>query len=170
MRDGIDAARGFTLIELLVTIVIVAVLAAAVSIALAGSGGERQLEREAERIDALIGYACERAELSGRQTGVSFLASGYAFSALDPEGWKEIADGELRQRRWVAPFHVHLGRDGIPVEITPELPEQPHVVCFASGELTPFRLELTLADDGLRNRLEGEPTGTRTLERRDATR
>jgi general secretion pathway protein H len=169
MRDG-TGARGFTLIEVLVTVVIVAVLAAAVSIALAGSGGERQLEREAERIDALIGFACERAELSGRQTGVSFLTTGYAFSELGSDGWKTIADGELRERRWAGPFLVQLGRDGIAVEIAPEVPEQPHIVCFATGEATPFRLEVALADDGLRYRLDGAPTGTRTLERRDAAR
>jgi general secretion pathway protein H len=161
---------GFTLIEILVVVVILAILAAAVSIAIAGSGGERQLERESERLEALIGFACEHAELGGRPIGLTFRPDGYFFSEPDQEIWLPIKAGELRDRRWSAAFAPTLSRDGVRVELTAETPVQPHAVCYASGELTPFRLELATADLPYRWRLDGEPDGTLKRERRDAAR
>ena len=165
-------AAGFTLIELLVVVVILAILAAAVSIALAGSGGERQLERESERLEALIGYACERAELSGRRVGITFRPAGYFFSEPDPrsrdeEIWVPIKLAELRDRLWGGAFVPTLSRDGVLVDLAETKSDKPHVVCFASGELTPFRLELALADLPYRWRLDAEPDGGIRRERRD---
>lgn len=167
---GLVAAPGFTLIEVLVVTVILAILAATVALTLAGSGGERQLEREAQRLSALIGYACERAELTGRSIGFAFARGGYVFSERQREAWKPFADGELRQRKWAAGLAAQLSRDGVAVKIADDLPEQPQLACFASGELTPFRLDLALADRGGGWRLDGEPNGKLTLERRDARR
>lgn len=164
------AGGGFTLIEVLVVIVILAVLAATVSLSLAGGGGERQLEREARRLAALVGYACEQAELTGHSIGLSFAGGGYAFSERTREDWLPYTDGELRQRRWMAGLAAQLSREGVAVRLGESLPEQPQLACFASGELTPFHLELALADRGVGWRLDGEPDGTLTLERRDAPR
>ncbi|MEO8671297.1 MAG: type II secretion system minor pseudopilin GspH [Tahibacter sp.] len=162
-------AKGFTLIEVLVVVVILAVLAAAVSMSLAGGGGERQLEREAQRIEALLRYVCERAEISGRQIGVSFDPEGYFFSETEPDGWHAIKDGELRRRRWNAAMMVALSRDGIRVDTSISSPEQPQLACFSSGELTPFRLDLSAAELPSSYRIDGSPDGALTLERRDAT-
>lgn len=161
---------GFTLIEILVVVVILAVLAAAVTIAMAGSGGERQLEREAERLQALLGYACEHAEIGGRAVGLSFVTGGFAFSQRDGDTWKPFAAGELRDRQWPANLRVELSRDGKRIEIPPQPPEMPPVICFASGELTPFRLELGLPDLALRWRLDGSIDGDVKRERRDVSR
>lgn len=169
--------RGFTLIEILVVVVILAVLAAAVSIAMSGAGGERQLEREAERLQALLGYACEHAEIGGKPVGLSLVENGYLFGQPNPdpaqpggETWKTIAKGELRQREWPRNLRAELSRDGRRVEITPQPPQRPQIVCFASGELTPFRLELGLPDLNLRWRLELAADGSVTRERRDVSR
>ena len=160
--------RGFTLIEVLVVTVILAVLAATVSLTLAGSGGERQLEREAQRLSALIGYACERAELTGRSIGVSFAQGGYVFAEHQRDMWVPFKDGELRQRKWMAGLVAQLSRDGVAARIADEISDQPQLACFASGELTPFRLDLALTDRGGGWRLDGEPDGKLKLERRDA--
>ena len=163
--------RGFTLIEVLVVTVILAVLAATVSLTLAGGGGERQLEREAQRLSALIGYACERAEVTGRSIGVAFANGGYVFTERQRDAWMPLKEGELRQRNWMAGLAARLSRDGVAAQMADTLPDQPQVACFASGELTPFRLDLALAnDDGGGWRLEGEPDGKLTLERRNAQR
>ncbi|WP_257387540.1 type II secretion system minor pseudopilin GspH [Tahibacter caeni] len=161
---------GFTLIEILVVVVILAVLAAAVTIAMAGSGGERQLEREAERLQALLGYACEHAEIGGRAVGLSLVDGGFVFSQQDGENWKPFVQGELRDRQWPANLRAELSRDGRRIEIPPQPPEVPPVICFASGELTPFRLELGLPDLGLRWRLDGSIAGDVKRERRDVSR
>lgn len=165
------SARGFTLIEVLVVVVILAVLAAAVTIAIAGSGGERQLERESERLEALVVYACEHAELGGRQIGLTFRPDGYFFSEPERDLWRPIRDGELRDRRWNAAFVPTLSRDGVRIELSAEkTPETPHAVCYASGELTPFRLELATADVAYRWRIDGEPDGSIRRERNDVVR
>ncbi len=169
---GSPPARGggFTLIEVLVVVVILAVLAAAVSLALAGGGGERQLEREAQRLSALVAYACEQAELTGHSVGLSFARGGYVFSERAREEWRPYADGELRQRRWMAGLSAELSREGVPLRLEDNLPARPQLACFPSGELTPFRLELALAGRGAGWRLHGEPDGALSLERRDAPR
>ncbi len=169
-RAHVDCSHGFTLIEILVVVVILAVMAAAVSIALSGAGGERQAEREAERLQALIGYACEHAEIGGRPVGLSFVPGGFLFSQRNGETWKTFDQGELRMRDWPGNLRAELSRDGRRIEIPPQPPEIPPIVCFASGELTPFRLELSVPDLALRWRLDGAIDGSVQRERRDVSR
>ena len=151
--------RGFTLIELLVVVVILTVLAGALTLAVGGGGGERQLAREAEQLRALLGYACEQAELRGRDFGISLDARGYRFSIAERSDWLPARAGELRERTWISGTAPALTRDGRPVAVTGKAPEKPQLVCFSSGELTPFRLDLALADLPKRYRLEGAPDG-----------
>jgi len=94
--------RGFTLIEILVVVVIFAVLAGAVTLAVGGVGGERQLGRQAEQVRALFGYACEQAELSGRDLGITLDTHGYRFSVAAGNDWIAAQANELRPRQWLA--------------------------------------------------------------------
>jgi len=149
---------GFSLIEILVVIVILAVTAAAVTLAVADVG-ERRLARDADRLQALIGYACEQAELSGRQIGVSLARSGYQFSRSNHADWLPERDGELRPRKWSTSAAAALTRDGQRVEVGAEFPAKPQLVCFSSGELTAFRLELALPDSPVHYRLDGHADG-----------
>jgi general secretion pathway protein H len=154
---------GFTLIEILVVIVILGVLAAALTLAVGVGGGERQLERQAEQVQALVGYACEQAELSGREIGVSMNTSGYRFSHLERDDWKAFREGELRPRAWLANSAAALSRDGHRVEIAAQFPDKPQLLCFSSGELTAFELELRLPENATRYRVNGQPDGTVAL-------
>lgn len=124
---------GFSLIEILVVTVILAVVAATVTLAVAGAGGERQLARDAERIGALVNYACEQAELSGRDIGLSIDRDGYSFSRGDHADWVPLRDGELRPRKWSVNASATLTRDGNRVDIGEGFPEKPQLVCFSSG-------------------------------------
>ena len=158
----ICAARptGFTLIEILVVTAILAVTAVAVTLAVSGAGGERQLERDAERLRALIGYACEQAELRGWQIGISLNREGYRFSRSDHADWLPENDGDLRPRKWsAAGATAALTRDGSPVDVGAEFPLKPQLVCFSSGELTAFRLELALPESSSRYQLDGRING-----------
>lgn len=136
---------GFTLIELLVVVVIVAALALALTIAIGGTT-ERQLANEAERFQALLAHACDEAELGGREIGVALGADGYAFLRLDGSDWHPMGGDALRARAWRAGLRTVLKRDGRLLEAaSPERPS-PQIVCFSSGELTPFELALALGD------------------------
>jgi general secretion pathway protein H len=152
-------ATGFSLIEILVVTVILAVVAAAVTLAVAGAGGERQLARDADRVAALVGYACEQAELSGRDIGLSLSRGGYRFSRSEHTDWLLLRDGELRPRKWSISPIVTLSRDGNRVGVDDEFPEKPQLACFSSGELTAFRLELALPDAAAVFRVEAAQNG-----------
>jgi hypothetical protein len=57
--------------------------------------------RYADSLDAvtsatLVGYACEQAELSGRDIGLSLSRGGYRFSRSEHAEWQLLRDGELR--------------------------------------------------------------------------
>jgi len=157
---------GFTLVELLVVVAIVAVLALALTIAIGGTT-ERQLGNEAERFQALVRHACEQAELGGREIGVAIGAEGYAFLRLDGSEWRPLGGDELRPRAWRAGLRSTIERDGHVLELaSPERPA-PQVVCFSSGELTPFVLTLALGDAPLRHVVRGDAGGI-VLERIEA--
>jgi general secretion pathway protein H len=153
------AARGFSLMEILVVIVILAVVAGAVSIAIAGAGGERALTREAERAQALIEFACERAQLSGQPIGISLSRAGYRFSRFEREVWLPDREETLRARNWPPNLSVALSRDDLAVRLGDDFPERPQLLCYASGELTAFRLDLALPDLAHRYRIDGQGDG-----------
>jgi len=152
-------STGFSLIEILVVTVILAVVASAVTLAVAGAGGERQLARDADRVAALVGYACEQAELSGRDIGLSLSRGGYRFSRSEHTDWLLLREGELRPRKWSVSPIVTLARDGNRVGIDDEFPDKPQLACFSSGELTAFRLELALPDAAAVFRVEAAQNG-----------
>ena len=155
--------RGFTLIELLVVVVILAVLAGALTLAMGGLGGERQLEQQAHRAQALIGYACEQAELLDRDIGIDFDRDGYRFSRRNGGVWLPLQNDELRPRRWLAGTAAALSSDGHAIVVGSDFSDKPQLVCFSSGELTPFRLELRLVDLAQAWRLDGAPDATVAL-------
>lgn len=156
-------AAGFTLIEILVVVVILGVLAAAVTLAVGVGGGERQLARQAEQLQALVGYACEQAELTGRDIGISMNTEGYRFSRLERDDWRAFSEGELRPRAWLTNSGATLSRESHGVEIVAQFPDKPQLLCFSSGELTPFRLDLNLPEAAQLYRLEGQSDGAVAL-------
>jgi general secretion pathway protein H len=162
-RPAPRRCAGFTLIEILVVVVILAVLAATVSLAISGAGGERQLQHEAERAQALITYACERAELTGRTIGLSFDTAGYRFSQFDHDVWKPYRVDELRAREWPVNVSALITREGRKIDVGNDFPITPQLLCYASGELTPFRADLVLPDLARYYRLDGQLDGQVTL-------
>ena len=156
----IPVTAGFTLIEILVVVVIVAVLALAVTISIATAGGERQLVHESERVQALITHACNQAELTGREIGVRISRNGYSFALLGFEGWlaSEQKD-ELRARTWVPGLQVALYRDGSEMRLAEDASQSPQIVCFSSGELSPFVLRLALGDAARQYEVRGKADG-----------
>lgn len=149
---GAGAGRGFTLIEILVIVVIMALVAAGALIAVGTVGRDRELERESERLVALLNYAREKAELQTRELGLYCAEDGYEFLGFDPrkEQWVSIEeDDALRARELPRGLALRLIVEGRPVVLRrpPGASElAPHVMIFSNGDLTSFELTLERPD------------------------
>ena len=77
------AARGFTLLELLVVVAIIAMATAGVSFALRDTA-QTQLEREAQRLAALLESARSQSRASGVPVRWLTTAHGFYFEGLPP--------------------------------------------------------------------------------------
>lgn len=171
---GLNTQRGITLIELLVALVIVAVLSAAAVLAMPDFAARRG-EVAAERVAALLGMACERAMVTGRDMGVVIDVDRMGFGSFAQGVFTPLPDDAaepLRTRRLPAGFSLGLRLDGRDIDLNDidlDRDETPRarIACQASGELTPF--ELLLVRDGLpRWRITGAPSGRIERERVDA--
>lgn len=138
--------RGMSLIELLVVVAILAVIAGIATVGLLGSGGERQVEREALRMQALVMLACERAQLSGREHGVQFARGRYGFSLAGANGWRSIDSGPLLARELPQGFVLQVSRDGRALELEREFAAEPQSLCAPGGELVPFEARISGAN------------------------
>jgi general secretion pathway protein H len=137
-------ARGYTLIEILVVVAIMAIVAGAAMLALGAAGNARQVERESQRLAELARAVCERALATGHDYGIHLGRGGYAFSRGGYRRWEIESAGDLRPRVLPDGFDLSASREGKPLELTHDTPLEPQLVCYASGELTPFvaRIEI----------------------------
>lgn len=161
--------QGFTLIEVLVVIVIVGIVVAAITLSLRGSG-VREVENAARRAEALVALACERAVIGGRDIGFSPVSDGLRFGYFQRDGWHPLApspNDELRPRALGNGIVLRAERDGEALELEQDAPDEPAFACFASGEMTPFVLEIARADAPLPWRLVGTLDGKLKLQEGD---
>jgi general secretion pathway protein H len=63
-----------------------------------------------------------------------------------------------------------MTRDGRPLDLAVPGHDAPQLVCFSSGELTPFSLVLALGDASVRYQVKGDDDGTLKTSRLDARR
>ncbi len=142
-RSGPPAAAGFTLIELLVVVAIIAFATAGVGFALHDTA-RASLDREAERLVALLEAGRAQARASGAQVRWRVTAQGFVFDGVPPgalpQGWQ--MDGVSAQP---------LDGSGRPVAallLGPEPIIGPQQVLIRSEG--PTAQVLRLATDGLR--------------------
>lgn len=157
-------APGFTLLELLVVLVVISIffLAFTLSINLVE---DRDLEKEVDRLAALVGLAAEEAVLQGREYGLWFDREAYEFFVFSPDTRTWISAGEdeyFRPRRMQENMEFKLWLEGRPVvlgdPINPEDP-RPHIMILSSGELTPFEIHVERALTDERYVYKGEADG-----------
>jgi general secretion pathway protein H len=145
-------ARGFTLIEIMVVVVIIGVLSAGLLLSVSLTGRDRELEKESDRLLALINYAREQSELQTRQYGIIFQDDNYEFVSYDVHRqlWRDVfEDDVLELRRLPYGLNVKLKVETRPVVLkkpTDAKDKTPQVMIFSSGDLTQF--EVTLEREG----------------------
>ena len=144
---------GFTLIEILVVVVIIAIITAGMMLSVsATSGRDRDLEKESERMLALLNYTREQAEVRTREFGLLCTDNGYQFVSFDPRRgeWATVeTDDTLRARELPEGVSLGLQVEGRPIVLKrpPDSKDfTPQVMLYSNGDMTPF--ELTLLRDG----------------------
>lgn len=164
-------ARGFTLLEILVVVVIIAVLTTIGMLSMGTLGADRGMDAELERYADALEAGLEQAQLEGRDYGVRFLPGSYEFYvyAAERQRWEvvpedrlyalhELPDG-LELRLEIEGKPLQLGRD------PPQAPVTPQVVLFASGDVTPYRLQVHREGVDRVVTIEGRPDGTIEVQR-----
>src|SRR2546423_6486557 len=128
--------RGFTLIELLVVIAIIAIATATATFALRDTG-TTQLEREAQRLAALLESARAQSRASGVPVRWTATPSGFRFDGVPP--------GAL-PANWLAPAIPVQGNATLVLGPEPIIGPQQGVIASTDA---PGR-SLVIATDGLR--------------------
>jgi general secretion pathway protein H len=145
-------SRGFTLIEMLVVVAIIGIITAGMLLSINLAGRDRELEKESDRLLALIDYAREQSELQTRKYGVIFQENGYEFVSFDERRylWRSVQeDDALRPRKLPGGLDIKLVIEGRAVVLqhpTDQSDKPPDVMIFSDGELTSF--EITVERDG----------------------
>jgi len=116
-------AAGFTLLELLVVVAIIAIASAGVSFALRDSSGA-SLERDAQRLAALLESARARSRLTGQPVRWVATEGGFRFEGLPP---KTLPD------QWLSSDTRVAGERGV-LLLGPEPVIGPQAVDLASAE------------------------------------
>jgi type II secretion system protein H len=94
--------RGFTLIEIMVVVAIIGILVIGAILSLGATGKDSALERERDRLAALIAYGRERGAMLTLEYGIRIGQHGYRFAFYDNRlmQWSpETIDETLRPRR-----------------------------------------------------------------------
>jgi general secretion pathway protein H len=181
-------AAGFTLIELLVTLVVIGI---AIGLVLLSPGVVRDTpatESALTDLAAQVALARDEAALQGRNLGVRFYPDGYEFLDLDPDtgAWTTLSGDEILARTvFDEDLLPYLRVEDRRIELEPPVEAEddeeelidafgnvieragavPHVLILASGEVTPFEIELEMIGSDDYMRLEADFFGDMTLER-----
>jgi type II secretion system protein H len=143
--------------EIMVVVAVIGLVTTMVMIQFTGSSRDTELDREAERLDALFSYTREQAELQTRDYGFRINGSGYSFVVFDviANEWRLAEeDDALREREFpegIEPQMVVEGRAIVLDERKKEIEDfSPHVLIFANGDVSSF--EVSLRRDGGQDR------------------
>jgi len=162
------AISGFTLIEIMVVLLIIGILVTGAALSLGVLGRDSTLQKESDRLSALMDYLREQATLQNREYGLRCFIGGYEFLAFDSRTatWQRVTnDDTLRARQLPTGVTMQVsieGRDIILPRAEARADElSPQVMLFSSGDLNLFELTLRRAATGEAIRFQPAPDSDR---------
>ena len=133
---------GFTLLELLVVMVLIGIIFSFATLSMRGDDLAALMDREAKRLEILLGLASDEAVLRGVELAMHVDRAGYEFMTLALDGWQVPDDGLLKRYEMPADITLDIDVSGdLPTPAAPADDEgvvQPQVFILSSGEMTPF--------------------------------
>jgi general secretion pathway protein H len=175
-NTGSGRQTGFSLLELLVVVAIIGLIVQAVTLSMGALGNDRDLAQETRRLRSMVELLQEEALMQSRDYGVMFTETGYRFYVFDYQQliWVEPQTDKLLERHSLrSQLEMALVLDGrrVPLERDFESQEvdnpEPQIMLLASGEVTPFTIEVAREGAAGRFELTAELDGTVTVAEED---
>jgi general secretion pathway protein H len=164
LRAAHAPSGGFTLLELVVVVFIIGLITAAAVITFGGDRRDTELEKEAERIHALLDYAREQSELQTRDYGIRINDHTYSFVVFDvmQNEWRiSEEDDALREREFPEGIIPSVVLEGRPIVLNVKKDAskkgledfKPQIMVFANGDLSSFEISLQREGGGDKARI-----------------
>lgn len=167
-RPPVGYGAGFTLLELLVVLVLLGIILSFAMLSVGDGGRQDQLQREAQRLQALFHLAGEEAVLQSAELGVALRPNAYRFVRYGSEGWQGLGDAMFRDYVLPDGMELALYLEDMPVSLiaTNDAAIEPQLLFLSSGERQPFELVIAYQDGlPLAYRLDAPPLGRITMQR-----
>jgi general secretion pathway protein H len=149
--------QGFSLLELLVVAFMLGVIISFVGLAV-GDNKQQLLRQEARQLQALLQAVREQAIFNQQNWAVGFDDGSYAFYQFIND-WQLVTTKPFTTRKFSPYIQIDLWIEGRIVS-----GQQPQILIFANGEVTPYQLELGYRDTDLKISLNGDLFGNIDME------